>query len=325
LRPAYSVIFFTTASGAGYGMLALLGLLAPYGALPESRGFGAAANGLALAFVTAGLLASTAHLGRPERAWRALSQWRTSWLSREGVAALLAYLPAGLFAALWVFGGRVSPILGALTALAAIATVTATAMIYRTLKPVQRWANGWVVPNYLALAAMTGALWVLALAASFAAVPRALSALAAVLVLLAAALKLGYWRYIDRTSGASSAESATGLGRFGRVRLLDPPHTEENWLLKEMGYRVARRHAGRLRLLAALLGFALPLAATLAPLALGTPAPRDSASLGVEGLAVPLAYYFGAVSSLIATLLERWLFFAEAKHTVTLYYGAATA
>ncbi|MBX6369542.1 MAG: dimethyl sulfoxide reductase anchor subunit [Rhodospirillales bacterium] len=321
MRPAYSVIFFTTASGAGYGMLALLGLLAPYGALPESPAFGLAANGLALAFVTAGLLSSTAHLGRPERAWRALSQWRTSWLSREGVAALLAYLPAGLFAALWVFAGRVSPLLGALTALAAVATVTATAMIYRTLKPVQRWANNWVVPNYLALAAMTGALWVLALAATFGPIPRALSVLAAALVLLAAALKLGYWRFIDRSKAASSAESATGLGRFGRVRLLDPPHTEENYLLQEMGYRVARRHAGRLRLLAFLLGFALPLAATLA---LSAPAPAPGGS-GLAGLAALLLFYFGAVSSLIGTLIERWLFFAEAKHTVMLYYGAATA
>ena len=53
---------------------------------------------IALVLITAGLLSSTAHLGRPERAWRAFSQWRTSWLSREGVAAVFTYVPAGLFA-----------------------------------------------------------------------------------------------------------------------------------------------------------------------------------------------------------------------------------
>lgn len=31
MHPAFSVIFFTTASGAGYGLLALLGVLGPAG------------------------------------------------------------------------------------------------------------------------------------------------------------------------------------------------------------------------------------------------------------------------------------------------------
>jgi DMSO reductase anchor subunit len=307
VHPAFSVIFFTTASGAGYGILALLGLLAPYGALPRSSGFGLVATGLALVLVSVGLLASTAHLGRPERAWRALSQWRTSWLSREGIASLVTYVPAGLFAALWVFGHGISPLLGALTALAAIVTVISTAMIYRSLKPIQRWCNGWVVPNYLALSAMTGTLWVLGLAALFGGAAPWLAWLAAASVLVAAALKLGYWRFIDRSASVSTAESATGLGRFGRVRLLDPPHSEENYLLREMGYRIARRHAAKLRAVAAILGFALPLALALA-------------SLAVPALGLP-----AALSAMAGVLVERWLFFAEARHTVTLYYGSATA
>jgi DMSO reductase anchor subunit len=308
VHPAFSVIFFTTASGAGYGLLALLGILAPYGLLPRGAGFGLAGCGLGLALVTAGLLTSTAHLGHPERAWRALSQWRTSWLSREGLAALVTYAPAGLFAALWVLGGHVSPLLGALTALGAAVTVVATAMIYRSLKPIQRWSNGWVLPNYLALGAMTGALWLLALAALFgAARVSALAGLAVALLLVGVVLKLGYWRFIDRSAGVATAATATGLARFGKVRLLDPPHTEENYLLQEMGYRIARRHAAKLRWIAVLLGFVLP-----AALALATPAVRP---LGL----------LAALSASAGVLVERWLFFAEARHTVTLYYGAATA
>ena len=89
MQPAYSVIFLTTATGTGYGLLALLGILRATGDLPDDRAFGVFALGLALALISAGLLASTAHLGRPERAWRALSQWRSSWLSREGVLAII--------------------------------------------------------------------------------------------------------------------------------------------------------------------------------------------------------------------------------------------
>lgn len=31
---------------------------------------------------------------------------------------------------------------------------------------------------------------------------------------------------------------------------------------------------------------------------------------------------FCAVGATVGVLVERWLFFAEAKHAVTLYYGA---
>ena len=204
------IIVFTTLSGAGYGLLFWLGLLSAAGLLPPELALGLAAFGLALASVSAGLLASTLHLGHPERSWRALSQWRSSWLSREGVAALATYLPTGLFALGWVgFGesGGIWAVCALLAALGAVITVTCTAYIYRSLKPIQRWANGWVLPNYLALAAMTGALWLAALAALFdrAAPHAAVVALAAIFV--AAPLKLAYWRFIDRSASASTSSS----------------------------------------------------------------------------------------------------------------------
>ena len=108
MHPALSVIVFSTASGAGYGLLALLGILAPLDVVPEDRTFGFIALALALAAITGGLLASLFHLGHRERAWRALSQWRSSWLSREGVAAIATYVPAGAFGILWIFLGKVS-------------------------------------------------------------------------------------------------------------------------------------------------------------------------------------------------------------------------
>ncbi len=97
MHPAYSIILFTTASGIGYGMLAILGVLFALDLVPTTRDFIGTVLVLALALVGAGLLSSTAHLGRPERAWRALTQWRSSWLSREGILALLTFVPAGLF------------------------------------------------------------------------------------------------------------------------------------------------------------------------------------------------------------------------------------
>jgi DMSO reductase anchor subunit len=311
VHPALSVIIFSTASGAGYGLLALLGVLAPLEIVPQDRTFGFIALALALGAITGGLVSSLFHLGHRERAWRALSQWRSSWLSREGVASIATYLPAGIFGLLWVFLGWVSTIAGALSALGAAVTVCCTAMIYRSLKTIPRWHNGWILPNYLLAALMSGSLWLEAVVQFFGGRP-AISVLAAAATFMAALTKIGYWRFIDSESATSTAESATGLGSLGTVRLFEAPHTSQNYLLKEMGFEIARKHAAKLRRVALVAGFCLPFVLSFVPLiVLGWPAT----------IAALLAAFLG----MFGIFVERWLFFAEAKHVVTLYYGRATA
>ena len=309
MHPALSVIIFSTTSGAGYGLLALLGILTPFDALSQDRIFGFAALALALAAITIGLLSSLFHLGHRERAWRALSQWRSSWLSREGVAAVATYLPAGLFGILWVFYGSISPIAGVLAALGAIVTVCCTAMIYRSLKPVPRWHNGWVLPNYLLAALMTGALWLAAVLQFFAPRP-AVTLLALVATAATALVKIGYWRFIDGETATSTTASATGLTNSGPVRLFEAPHTSENYLLKEMGFQIARKHAAKLRRIALTLSFGLSFLLSLVAL------------LTSGGLAAAAAL-LAAPLGMVGIFVERWLFFAEARHAVTLYYGQA--
>ena len=121
MHPAYSVLIFTTASGAGYGLLILLCLAGAVGMVSASLWLGLVGFGLSFGLVTAGLLASTFHLGHPERACRAMSQWRSSWLSREGVMAILTYAPAGLFA-IADFGPKDSMFLGGIGTRGAIDT-----------------------------------------------------------------------------------------------------------------------------------------------------------------------------------------------------------
>src|SRR5437870_6650147 len=142
MHPALSIVFFTTASGAGFALLLLLGLAVPLGLLPESSGFGFVALATAFVLATAGLASSVFHLGRPERAWRAFSQWRSSWLSREGVMSVATFVPAGVFAIGWVFFGAMSGFIGLCGILAAIlagGTIHCTGMIYASLKPIHQW------------------------------------------------------------------------------------------------------------------------------------------------------------------------------------------
>ena len=102
---------------------------------------------------------------------------------------------------------------------------------------------------------------------------------------------------------SSTLATATGLGHLGVVRSIMPPHTSENYLQHEMGFVVARKHALKLRLIALGLGAVLP--ALLVFLSGGL--------ASFLGLAV--------LVHLAGVFVERWLFFAEAKHTVSLYYG----
>ena len=161
MHPALSIVFFTTASGAGFALLLALGLLVPLGLLPPSATFGFAALAIAVLLAAGGLASSVLHLGRPERAWLAFSQWRSSWLSREGVFSVLTFLPAAIFGIGWLFFGITSGwvgLCGILAAALAATTIYCTGMIYASLRPIYQWHNPWVVPNYLVLGLMSAFL-----------------------------------------------------------------------------------------------------------------------------------------------------------------------
>ncbi|MDJ0895252.1 MAG: dimethyl sulfoxide reductase anchor subunit [Alphaproteobacteria bacterium] len=314
MHPARSLIFLTVASGAGYGMIVSLAGTALLGAAPRGTGYALVAFGLALALVVSGLLASIWHLGHPERAWRALSQWRSSWLSREGVAALITFVPVMAFAVTWLVQGPHAPAtvtLGLVSAAGALATVYCTSMIYASLRPVAAWHNGWTVLGYLVFAVMTGAVLNAALLASLDHPLFTGAAIVAVALLVIGSLvKLAYWKHFAVVEMESTVGTATGLAAQGTVRALDPPHTEDNYLLREMGFRIARKHSRVLRRYAITLGFAVPLVLILAGPAVPSVLAIASSWLAVLSVGVGIA-------------IERWLFFAEAKHAVTLYYDRA--
>lgn len=314
MHPARSVIFFTTASGAGYGMMIWLAVLALSGEFSTSLASGIVIFGSALGLIVGGLLSSTFHLGRPERAWRALSQWRSSWLSREGLAAVIAFVPLGLFALTWVFELTTPPVsaaIGLAGAAVSLVVIYCTAMIYASLRPIPAWHNRWTVAGYMVIGPMNGAVLLTLLLLFFGqSKPAIISGSIAIVLLLAGlCVKLLYWRHIRTADAVSTIGSATGLGHLGRVDMTMSPHDSDNYLLREMGFRIARKHGEKLRRIAIALGFAVPILFI-------------AAALSFSGGAIALALAFvAALACQIGVTAERWLFFAEAKHAVTLYYG----
>lgn len=288
MHPAPSVILFTTFSGLGFGLLIFLGL-----GFPPVTGWTAFAF-FAIAYVMAvgGLLASTFHLGHPERAMKAFTQWRTSWLSREAWCSVAALLVMALYGAGLVFLDTRWPVLGWLGAAISLATVFTTSMIYAQLRTVPRWNTPLTPVMFLSLALAGGAL----LAGQVTA--------AMVLIGLAGAVTAATWLMGDGRLAASGTTlaTATGLGSIGRVRAFEPPHTGTNYLLREFVHVVGRRHSRKLRIMSLVLMVGLPILL----------------------LALPFNHLFAllaVLSHVAGVLIARWLFFAEAEHVVGLYYG----
>ncbi len=306
MKPAYSVILFTVLSGAGYGLLSLLALAGINHGQASSMSFGITAILLALAMISGGLLSSTLHLGHPERAWRAFSQWRSSWLSREGLSAMIAYVPALLFGLFWTgiwhAPQGIVPFAVATIMMCAV-TIFCTGKMYSTLTTIRAWHNGLTVPVYFAFALATGATALAAVASLFGRFQIFQAVLAVAALFFAALLKFLYWRSIDLAKRDHTMGEATGLGD---VRQWEVPHTSQNFVQKEMGFAVARRHARKLRMLA----IAFLLLAALCMLATAL----------TPYLAIPAAFF-----AIAGAVVERWLFFAEAQHVVTLFYGAQQA
>jgi sulfite dehydrogenase (quinone) subunit SoeC len=288
MHPAPSVIAFTTLSGLGFGLLFWLGL-----GYPDVTGWVAFVF-FAIAYLMAvgGLLASTFHLGRPERFLKAFRQWQTSWLSREGICAVSGLIVMAIYGAGQVFFDTSWTVLGGIGAALCLLTVFTTSMIYAQLKTIPRWHTRLTPVLFISLSIAGGALF------------AGQVTLATVLLALAGVVQLMWWLQGDKAlerSGTNMA-TATGLGSIGTVRAFEPPHTGTNYLLNEFVYVVGRKHAAKLRMISLVLMFGLP----------------------VLFLTMP----FGHILALLAVLshcagvvVSRWLFFAQAEHVVDLYYG----
>ncbi len=309
MHPAISVIFFTVTSGAGYGVLAMLALTRLFGldlAL-QSDQMMIGLTGLGL--VTAGLISSTFHLANPKNAWRSFIRFRTSWLSREAVFAIIFYPVSLLYIYLeWTLEGEPATglkLMAAATLFMALLTVFSTGMIYACLKTIRQWNTALTPTNYIVLGLSLGSLIMASMVSVMAGqVSSVLINLSLGMLLLGFIVKAIYYFWIGKPAGPT-INTALGFTR-ATVRLLDVGHTAGTFLTDEFGYQVAKLRIQILRVAVFLLAFIIP--ALLLSRIFG------DVSTG--------SLIFAAVLSYMGVFVERWLFFAEARHVVNLFHGA---
>ena len=322
MHPAFSVIFLTTLIGAGQGLFMALvtGQVYSIAHLLEAQDgptFYAFGSGLSVVLLGLGLFASFFHLGHPERAWRAATRWRTSWLSREVIilpifmffAALYGFIhymewtqPLIVVADTLVIDA--SLIVGVLGVVAAVILFVCTAMIYASVKFIQEWHSPLTVANFMFLGLASG----FTLAAAFSAwigteLVGFFGTWAVIFTIIAFATRAFSLRRNANIKHKSSLRTAIGI-RHPVIRQRSQGFMGGSFNTREFFHGASDTTLKTIKLFFLLTVFALPV------FLLAGSYSSESAYVGILAFVVQ---YFGLVA-------ERWYFFAEAKHPQNLYY-----
>ena len=306
MHPAFSIILFTVVSGMGYGTLIFSAIIALLNNDSSSQFANTllTSTSLGLLCVVLGLVSSTLHLANPKNAWRAFFRFRSSWLSREGVFALLSFPIALLFIASFYFANP-NELLQDLAAISLIAislvTIYSTGMIYACLKTIRAWNSPLVPCNYILIGLLSGSLATLAIFSFLNGQSNISVDALFVLPIMVLISKVIYYYFIGKPSGLT-IKTATGLSAK-KVRLLHSGESAKNFSMREFGFEVSPKKVLALRFISLVLMALVPLYSIYS----------HGPSFGVL-LTSTVACFLGVVC-------ERWLFFAEAKHVVNLYYG----
>lgn len=289
MHPAPSIILFTVLSGFGFGLISIIGLLQFLSVISMFDLIIYSIIGVI--FATVGLVSSFFHLANKKNAIKSLSQWQTSWLSREAIASI--------FCLLVVFGNIIWAVsqnnyiseVGVVLFFLSLFTIFTTSMIYAQLKTVPSWNNA-LTPAIFVSAALTGGAILLTDYASL------------VLLLVFGTLQISFWYIADRgfQDKETSVGTALGYNKNEEIRPFDVAHTNRNYLLNEMVYKVARKHSVKIRYISFFMAFVFPMSLILIF--------PNNFSVSVSAITIHL----------IGIYFSRWLFFAEAKHSVSFYY-----
>jgi len=313
MHPAFSVIFLTTLIGVGQGLfmaLFLLELLAwlDFLTAPAAPFF---INGsiLVLAFLGSGLLASFFHLGRPERAWRSATQWRTSWLSREVIILPTVMVLAMAYGVSHFFGWAIqeqpiSLMVGTMGVIASLALYICTGMIYACIRFLQEWATPLTVINYTLLGSMSGYMFIAAYAAYYAPVWSPFFAnIAMVLLLLSFIFRVASLIRNAHLKPKSNLQTAIGV-RHNRITQRSQGFMGGSFNTREFFHGAPRWIMKQIKWIFIVLVFAVP--AVLIMTSWYWP--------------VPQLFIIAFAVQYIGLLFERWLFFAQSNHPQNLYY-----
>jgi len=313
MAPEFSIILLTVFAGAGQGLFLfifaadLLGAIRGAPLAPDTVTLAAV---MALALMTAGLVASVFHLSHPLRGVKAARRYKSSWLSREALALPPAMGLIALYgAAAWLdYSVDARLAIGAVAAAASLYLYLATGMIYASVPYIKEWNTAYTPLSFTLIGLAVGGMG--AVAALEISGGGALTMVRGVIpILLAAALvKWWHWRRNARLFTPFTPHAAIGVMRPD-ARLMDMGTTYQHYNTTEYDARAPAATVETMRYIvigALFIGPLALLSLDYMPLLRG-----EGGWLGAPALVLALT---GAVA-------ERWLFFVEGNHAQNLYYG----
>ena len=290
MHPAPSIILFTVLSGFGFGLISIVGLLQFLNQISTVDIVIFSVIGLFFSII--GLISSFFHLANKKNAIKSMSQWQTSWLSREAISSIFCLsIVVGNIG--WVFvQNRYINEVGVILFLLSLFTIFTTSMIYAQLKTVPSW-NNMLTPALFIFTALAGGSILLLDYASL------------VLLLIFGVLQVLFWYIADQSfmCKETSVGTALGFSKNEDIRAFDVAHTNRNYLLNEMVYKVARKHAIKIRYISFFAAFVLPMSLIL----------MFPGNFSISVLVIGIHF--------VGIYFSRWLFFAEAEHSVSFYYN----
>jgi sulfite dehydrogenase (quinone) subunit SoeC len=321
MHPAFSVIFLTTLIGAGQGLFLALytgQLYSLANLLPvQSEEFYVLGSLTALALLIGGLVASVFHLGRPERAWRAATQWRTSWLSREVIALPVAMALTFLYGLLHYLGWTdpffviaetlpvdATLIVGALGTVATFVLFLCTAMIYASLRFIKAWHSPLTVANFLFLGIASGFMLAAAFSAYLGTELVGFYGTWALIATLLGAITRGFSLYRN-TNFRCKVDLQSAIG----VHHSELHQKAQGFMGGSFNTREFFHHQSEGFLLMVRYGFLL--------MVFVLPVVLIVLGYTLESTRLPVAAF---VIQYLGLVLERYHFFTEAKHPQNLYY-----
>ena len=308
MHPSKSIIFFTVISGTGYGIFIGLLFNILFMEISYSLNYKLFISLVSFLMIVLGLLSSTLHLGHPERAWRAFSQWKSSWLSREGLVSVITFFPMVLFYYFWINNINGYVFLLIILCIFSLLTIFCTGQMYATLKTIPSWNNSLVTPIYIFNGITVGSLFVYSINFYFNYSTFLYEKFIIITIILNLLLKISYWILI-RQKTDTNIQTAVGI-KSKNISFFEGPHTGKNYLTTEMINKSNNKNNNFLRLTFCILTFIIPLYMI-----------NQYSTLIADQFILKLSMIFVFILALVGMIIERYLFFIQSKHVVGLYYG----
>ncbi len=323
MNPAFSVIFLTTLIGVGQGLfIALLSVQGYTTAqfLPaQGDQFYIVGSAIAMVFLILGLFASFFHLGHPERAWRAASMWRTSWLSREVIVLPMFMGAVVVYGVLHYIdlGGQTTVLEQSMTnkdiitlavgiggVVACFALFICTGMIYACLKFLQEWHSPLTVINYTILGMASG-FTLASLYASYieSELLHFITGWAITLTIVGFITRIASLMRNHRIKYKSNLQTAIGV-RHTNIQQKAMGAMGGSFNTREFFHNKKATFIKSIKWIFLLMVFIIPIILLV---------------IGYQQKTLSL-FWAAFISQYIGLLAERWFFFAQARHPQNLYY-----